>query len=161
MAPSAVQQQQTEEASVADLANLKLKASSFKEPLKSTGSLDKYTSIDITPVIGTEYPQVNLVELVNAPNADELLRDLAIKSMSSFFPLTFSDLYHSPSSLTSITYLTSLTNTPSIPTRRCLLPLPIRPNQRPPKSANPASRRPRGQARRLRPAHPPSAKLRP
>jgi hypothetical protein len=78
MAPSAVEIEQ--QASVADLANLKLKASSFREPLKSTGTLDKYTSIDITPVIGTEYPQVNLVELINAPNADELLRDLAIKS---------------------------------------------------------------------------------
>ena len=108
MAPSAVQQ--TSEASVAELANLKLKASfssSFKEPLKSTGSLDKYTSIDITPVIGTEYPDVNLVELINAPNADELLRDLAIKSM---FPVlsslsTFSHRYYSTRSLTSIIHL--------------------------------------------------------
>jgi len=93
MAPSAVEIEQ--QASVTDLANLKLKASSFKEPLKSTGSLDKYTSIDITPVIGTEYTQVNLVELINAPNADELLRDLAIKSTPVSIS-TCSQRTHSP-----------------------------------------------------------------
>lgn len=51
-----------------------------REPLKSSGSLDKFESIDITPVIGTEYPTANLVEWINSPNADELIRDLAIKS---------------------------------------------------------------------------------
>jgi len=52
----------------------------FPTPLKSTKSLDQYESIDITPVIGTEYPNVKLIDLINAPNSDELLRDLAIKS---------------------------------------------------------------------------------
>ena len=51
-----------------------------RKPLKSTGSLDKHQSIDITPVMGTEFPEANLVEWLNAPDADELLRDLAIKS---------------------------------------------------------------------------------
>jgi hypothetical protein len=51
-----------------------------QKPLKSTGSLDKFESIDITPVIGTEYPTVKLADLIKAPNADEFLRDLAIKS---------------------------------------------------------------------------------
>ncbi|KAF2664690.1 TfdA family taurine catabolism dioxygenase TauD [Microthyrium microscopicum] len=50
-----------------------------REPLKYSGSLDQYKSIDLTPVIGTEYPETNLVDLINAPNADDLLRDLAIK----------------------------------------------------------------------------------
>jgi hypothetical protein len=53
----------------------------IRSPLKYSGSLDKYESIDPTPAIGTEYPTANLVEWLNAPNADELLRDLAIKSM--------------------------------------------------------------------------------
>lgn len=51
-----------------------------REPLKSLGSLDGFESIDVTPVIGTEYPTANLVEWINSPNADDLIRDLAIKS---------------------------------------------------------------------------------
>jgi hypothetical protein len=50
------------------------------KPIKSNGSLDEFESIDLTPVIGTEYPKVQLVDLIKAPNADQLLRDLAIKS---------------------------------------------------------------------------------
>ena len=55
----------------------------FPKPLKYSGSLDSYESFDATPVIGTEYPTANLVEWLNASNADDLLRDLAIKSKSS------------------------------------------------------------------------------
>ncbi|KIV98595.1 uncharacterized protein PV09_09613 [Verruconis gallopava] len=51
----------------------------YPTPLKYSGSLDAYESIDITPVIGTEYPTANLVDFINSPNADTLLRDLAIK----------------------------------------------------------------------------------
>lgn len=61
-------------------------------PLKSSGSLDKFEQDDVTPVIGTEFPKVNLVELLNAPNSDELIRDLAIKSILSP-PLVSSTLY--------------------------------------------------------------------
>ena len=53
--------------------------SQSRTPLKSSGSLDAHESIDITPVIGTEYPTANLVEWLQSPNADTLLRDLAIK----------------------------------------------------------------------------------
>lgn len=49
-------------------------------PLKSTGVLDKYESFDVTPVIGKEFPTANLVDWINAPNADELLRELALTS---------------------------------------------------------------------------------
>lgn len=51
-----------------------------RKPLKYSGSLDGFESEDITPVIGTEYPTAKLVDWINAPNADDLLRDLAIKS---------------------------------------------------------------------------------
>lgn len=85
MAPSAVQVQQitTPEVKTPDLSNLKLHASApRKEPLKSKGSLDRYESIDVTPIIGTEYTDLNIVdELINGQNADQLLRDLAIKSI--------------------------------------------------------------------------------
>jgi len=70
MAPSAIDVQ----------ADVPVRSKQYlQKPLKYSGSLDKYESIDATPVIGTEYPTANLVEWLNAPNADELLRDLAIK----------------------------------------------------------------------------------
>ncbi|KAK4147378.1 uncharacterized protein C8A04DRAFT_24620 [Dichotomopilus funicola] len=49
-----------------------------KEPLKLSGALDKFEHFDVTPVIGREYANVDLAELLSAPNSDELLRDLAI-----------------------------------------------------------------------------------
>ena len=51
-----------------------------REPLQLSGALDKYEHFDVTPVIGREYPKANLVEWLNDPNADQLIRDLAITS---------------------------------------------------------------------------------
>ena len=56
---------------------------SSTEPLQLRGVLDGYKSFDVTPIIGREFPDVNLKEWLRAPNSDELLRDLAITSMSS------------------------------------------------------------------------------
>lgn len=55
-----------------------------KEPLKLSGALDKFEHFDVTPVIGREYANVDLTELLSAPNSDELLRDLAITSGFKF-----------------------------------------------------------------------------
>jgi hypothetical protein len=53
----------------------------YPKPLKQSGSLDKFSHEDTTPVIGREFLQVNIVDdILNAPNADDLLRDLAITS---------------------------------------------------------------------------------
>jgi alpha-ketoglutarate-dependent taurine dioxygenase len=49
-----------------------------REPLKLSGALDKYEHFEVTPTIGREYANVNLAELLKAPNSDDLLRDLAI-----------------------------------------------------------------------------------
>ncbi|KAK4543052.1 hypothetical protein LTR36_005829 [Oleoguttula mirabilis] len=51
-----------------------------REPLKLSGALEAKVSFeDTTPTIGREFPHVNIVDdLLNADNADELLRDLAI-----------------------------------------------------------------------------------
>ncbi|KAH7304355.1 hypothetical protein BKA65DRAFT_521379 [Rhexocercosporidium sp. MPI-PUGE-AT-0058] len=48
--------------------------------LEKTGRLDKtFPYEDITPVIGREYSQINIVhDLLEAPDADDLLRDLGI-----------------------------------------------------------------------------------
>lgn len=49
-------------------------------PLKQSGALNAYEHFDVTPVIGREFPKASLVECLNAPKSDELLRDLAITS---------------------------------------------------------------------------------
>jgi hypothetical protein len=51
-----------------------------REPLKATGALDAFDQFDVTPVIGREFPTANLADWFNSPNADQLLRDLAITS---------------------------------------------------------------------------------
>ncbi|OJD34292.1 family taurine catabolism dioxygenase [Diplodia corticola] len=58
--------------------NLGSAASAHREPLKLSGALDQYEHFDVTPVIGREFPSANLKEWLEAPNSDELLRDLAI-----------------------------------------------------------------------------------
>ncbi|KAF2716404.1 taurine catabolism dioxygenase [Polychaeton citri CBS 116435] len=47
-------------------------------PLSLKGALDHYKSFDVTPVIGREFPDANLKEWLEAPNSDDLIRDLAI-----------------------------------------------------------------------------------
>ena len=53
-----------------------------KLPMESNGSLENYDHIDLTPCIGREFPTANLVDMMNAPNSDELLAELALTSMS-------------------------------------------------------------------------------
>lgn len=55
---------------------------SYPEPLKKTGALDKFGHEDTTPVIGREFINVNIVDdLLQAEDAEKLIRDLAITSM--------------------------------------------------------------------------------
>lgn len=51
-----------------------------QEPIRTKGALDNIESFDLTPVIGREFPNAKLVDWLNAPNSDELLRDLAVTS---------------------------------------------------------------------------------
>ena len=74
MAPSAVSGEAVKEV-------LTGKKKTHPEPIRATGVLNKFKSDDLTPVIGTEFPEINIVDdILNAPNADELLRDLAVTS---------------------------------------------------------------------------------
>lgn len=50
----------------------------------STGSLDQFDPVMVTPVIGNEFTKgsCNIVDdILRAPNADQRIRDLAIMSM--------------------------------------------------------------------------------
>ena len=74
MAPGLVDNTLQEEVSISS------KTTKTAKPLQLSDALDQFESFDVTPIIGTEYPTVNVVDLLNAPNSDELIRDLAIKS---------------------------------------------------------------------------------
>lgn len=54
-----------------------------KEPLQLKGVIDQFQSFDVTPVIGREFVDVDLVAWLDAPNSDDLLRDLAITSKTT------------------------------------------------------------------------------
>ncbi|KAA8641724.1 hypothetical protein EYZ11_007144 [Aspergillus tanneri] len=49
-----------------------------RQPLELRGHLKKFKSFNCTPVLGTEFPDAKLAEWLQAPNADDLIRDLAI-----------------------------------------------------------------------------------
>jgi hypothetical protein len=51
-----------------------------REPLRLSGALEQFKQFDLTPIIGKEFVDVDLSEWIQAPNSDELLRDLAITS---------------------------------------------------------------------------------
>lgn len=57
-----------------DIASTKL----LREPLKKGTSIDHLDYVDVTPIIGREYPSASLKEMLSAPDSDEQLRDLAI-----------------------------------------------------------------------------------
>jgi hypothetical protein len=58
-----------------------------KEPLKYSGSLDRFSHEDLTPSTGTEFSSsTQLSQLLSADNADELIRDLAILGTSPLLP---------------------------------------------------------------------------
>lgn len=48
------------------------------EPMRYSGSLDHLHYVDVTPIIGREYPSAKIKDILYAPNAEEQLRDLAV-----------------------------------------------------------------------------------
>jgi alpha-ketoglutarate-dependent taurine dioxygenase len=50
----------------------------IREPLKSTGCLDKYDFFEVTPCIGRQYTNLSIRDLLNASNSDELIREFAL-----------------------------------------------------------------------------------
>lgn len=49
-----------------------------QKPIPYAGSLDSYTFRDSTPAIGREFENLQVVEILNAPSRDQLIRDLAV-----------------------------------------------------------------------------------
>jgi len=48
--------------------------------MRTVGLLDSYKRKLINPCIGIEFPDMDIVSLLSAPNSDALLRDVAITS---------------------------------------------------------------------------------
>ena len=54
----------------------------WQGPLTKTGVIDVFKQKYLTPGIGSEFSNLDLVEALKSPNADALFRDLAITSKS-------------------------------------------------------------------------------
>ena len=48
------------------------------KPLVYSGSLDSYAHRDLTPVIGREYDNLQVADLLKASDSDRLIKDLAV-----------------------------------------------------------------------------------
>ncbi|SMR55812.1 unnamed protein product [Zymoseptoria tritici ST99CH_1E4] len=62
---------------VHDAPDPAINGSPSRPPLQPTGILDGIHHVDLTPVIGREFPTARLADWIHAPNADELLKELA------------------------------------------------------------------------------------
>jgi hypothetical protein len=51
--------------------------------MRQSGSLDVYEQRIANPAIGVEFPNIDLVEIMESPDADRKLRDLGIMSKFS------------------------------------------------------------------------------
>ena len=72
MAPAATQPESNSHAEV----SIKTKTlPGARKPIQYSGSLDKFESFDVTPVIGEEFPKLQLSEILAD---DEKVRDLAV-----------------------------------------------------------------------------------
>ncbi|PYH96175.1 putative alpha-ketoglutarate-dependent sulfonate dioxygenase [Aspergillus ellipticus CBS 707.79] len=50
----------------------------YPQPRRRNGALNEFESIDLTPIIGTEFRNADLAEILARPDSDRLLEDLAI-----------------------------------------------------------------------------------
>lgn len=49
-----------------------------RQPLKNSGSIEHLEYVDVTPIIGREYPTAKLKDILHAHNFEDQIRDLAI-----------------------------------------------------------------------------------
>lgn len=49
-------------------------------PLQLSGALDQWEQHDLTPLMGTEFGDINLTEILLSPSCDQIIRDIAITS---------------------------------------------------------------------------------
>ena len=49
-------------------------------PLQLSGALDQWEQHDLTPLMGTQFEDINLTEILHSPACDQIIRDIAITS---------------------------------------------------------------------------------
>jgi len=68
---------------IPEIANISLKSTKYPAPLKVGNALEGVDYEDITPVIGREFLNINIVDdILNHHDADARIRDVAILSKS-------------------------------------------------------------------------------
>lgn len=66
------------------VAESSLKDVTRPAPLQLSGALDGFEHDDLTPIIGREFININIVnDILKAPNSDERLREVAILSIAA------------------------------------------------------------------------------
>jgi alpha-ketoglutarate-dependent taurine dioxygenase len=48
-----------------------------RQPLKPNGALEGFKTFEVTPAIGQEFPDVQIKDIIVAPNSDEILQEFA------------------------------------------------------------------------------------
>ena len=93
----------------------------IRKPLSDSGSLDKYRHFEVTPVIGTEFPDVQLSDLLQD---DTKIRDLAItgKRETTRFLRSYRSFFYCQISKTWLFFFFFFTYMYSLATWRGLLP---------------------------------------
>ena len=71
-------QTQTAPAAAGSLSLRNSNSNPTRTPLRSTGALTHLKQFDSTPIIGREFPDAQLTDLLAALNADDLLSELAV-----------------------------------------------------------------------------------
>ena len=61
------------------MGSLNVPKSSYP-PFADSGSLRNFKTVPVTPILGTEFKDVDITEWLRAPNSDDILRDLALLS---------------------------------------------------------------------------------
>jgi hypothetical protein len=54
----------------------------IRDPMRTSGLLDKYKHFEHTPIIGREYPHAQISDMMESADRDQYIRDLAITGNS-------------------------------------------------------------------------------
>ena len=54
-------------------------------PLQLSGALKQYEQNDLTPILGSQFENINLSEILHSPECDQKIRDIAITSEYKLF----------------------------------------------------------------------------
>ena len=52
----------------------------WQGPVQGTGAINSFTQNHLTPGLGSEFIDLDLVDALNSPNRDAIFRDLAVTS---------------------------------------------------------------------------------